>query len=227
MNRRTIATLQEEINNLNGLIERTRIRSDDWYQLKNRMAVLLNELHIQKREEQKKKVITKRQEAQDLIAANAKKDPDPVIKYLIKEVPKEVIKEVPFTEYVEVIKEVYIPIAVSDKLPPSLTSDEYMGLINALKQIYIKTNCELLLGDIVEMKDGTLGIIRDYYIDDTELKKKNKGIYLKAKKLRLRDGEESERFVGSDRRGVPMLEVKFIEHKIEAKKKPVKEIKVS
>jgi hypothetical protein len=128
--------------------------------LKVKMKELLDSLHLKKFKSRQQMIVKRIKEAEHDKEEEIK-NPEPIIKYLIKEVPKEIIREVPVIEHVEVIKEVPVYITTKDGgLPKSLTPEQFVAINKEIENIYVASNTSFVIDDVVETSDG-IGIIKE------------------------------------------------------------------
>lgn len=175
-------------------------------ELHERQKLLLDALHIKKKKTREQLIVRK------IKKAESKKpvEPKQPVKIVIKEVPVEIIKEVAVEVPVEVIVVKEVLVNAGGGIPTTLQTDEFIALLNDVRQVYIKSNTDLAIGDAIKTNDG-VGIIKLLHVDETELSKKGGGIYAKVKRVRLSDGKEGQRYMGADARGYKLDEMEVVD----------------
>lgn len=211
----SVESLQKEIKQLQNKIREAK--GADLSPLLDKRKELLNDLHNKKLKSRQQLVVRKIKEAAAEQEIEDSK-PEVEIRYITKEVPKEIIREVPIEVPVEVIKEVPVYITTNDGIPDALDVKSFAALLNQVREVYINTNSPIKIGDIVETADGQ-GIVKSLVIEEEEIHKKGGGIFAKVKRIRKNDGKEGERFMGSDRRGYLVTNLILIERKEKTIKK--------
>jgi hypothetical protein len=214
----SIDSLKKEIKKIQNTIQVTKDR-DELRSLQVKRKALCDALHQKKFKTRQQAIVRKIKKAE---AEKPIEDKQPV-KIVIKEVPKEItiIKEVPVEVPKEVIVEKEVYVNHGGGIPDTLETDELIALLNQCRQVYINTHSPVKLGDYIKTDDG-IGIVKLIQVDEEELTKKGGGIFAKAKRIRMSDGKEGQRYMGKDKRGYKVTEVDVLADISDYIKKPTK-----